>query len=121
MNDVCGVLNRYAIPRLIGLNSFPGITGFPKFKVSSVVAPDLTELGNFISKLAGAKMPLFPDLDLENHIRRAAGLPLTSEDTEARERAISAVEKSTTPKEPKEEEEPASPKEKQPGTKGGEE
>lgn len=121
LNDVCGVLNRYAIPRLIGLNSFPGITGFPKFKVSSVVAPDLTELGNFISKLAGAKMPLFPDLDLENHIRQAAGLPLTSEDAEARERAISAAEKSTTSEEPKEEEEPASPKEKQSGTKGGEE
>lgn len=121
LNNVCGVLNRYAIPRLIGLNSFPGITGFPKFKVSSVVAPDLTELGNFISKLAGAKMPLFPDLDLENHIRRAAGLPLTSEDAEARKRVISAAEKSTTPKESKEEEEPASPKEKQPGTKGGEE
>lgn len=67
LEDVCGVLNRFAVPRLIGLNSFPGITGYPQFRCDPVVTPDLNELGNFIGKLAGAKMPLFPDLNLENH------------------------------------------------------
>lgn len=86
LSDICGVLNRYAIPRLIGLNTFPGITGFPSFKVSSVVAPDLSELGDFIGKLSGAQMPLFPDLDLENYLRRTAGLPLTTEGAEARQK-----------------------------------
>lgn len=86
LSDICGVLNRYAIPRLIGLNTFPGITGFPSFKVSSVVAPDLSELGDFIGKLSGAQMPLFPDLDLENYLRRTAGLPLTTEEAEARQK-----------------------------------
>jgi hypothetical protein len=84
LEGVCEILNRYAIPRLIDLNTFPGITGYPKFTCESVVAPDLNELGNFIGKLAGAKMPLFPDLDLENHIRTVCGFPLTTEDAPCR-------------------------------------
>ena len=82
--NVCSILNRYAVPRLIGLNTFPGITGFPQFKCESVVAPDLNELGTFISKLSGAQMPLFPDLDLENYIRDLAGFPTTTEEAECR-------------------------------------
>lgn len=85
LEDVCGVLNRFAVPRLIGLNSFPGITGYPKFRCDPVVAPDLTELGTFIGKLAGAKMPLFPDLDLENHLRGLLGFPEVKEDAECRQ------------------------------------
>ena len=79
LDNVCSILNRYAIPRLIELNIFPGITGYPQFKCASVVAPDLNELGTFISKLSGAQMPLFPDIDLENHIRDLAGFPEVSE------------------------------------------
>lgn len=85
LSSVCEVLNRYAIPRLIELNSFPGITGFPKFVCDPVVAPDLNEIGNFIGKLANAKMPLFPDLDLENKIRSMAGFPPTEEDAPCRQ------------------------------------
>lgn len=110
LSDICGVLNRYAIPRLIGLNTFPGITGFPSFKVSSVVAPDLSELGDFIGKLSGAQMPLFPDLDLENYLRRTAGLPLTTEGAEARQKGTDEADET---------EETASIKTT--GTEGGEE
>lgn len=85
LKSICGVLNQYAIPRLFDLNTFPGITGLPYFECDPVVTPDLTELGNFIGKLAGAKMPLFPDLDLENHIRAMAGFPATEEDAPCRQ------------------------------------
>lgn len=85
LTGICETLNRYAIPRLIELNIFPGITGFPTFACDPVVAPDLNEMGTFIGKLAGAKMPLFPDLDLENHIRNLAGFPPTEEDAPCRQ------------------------------------
>ena len=85
LKNICEVLNHFAVPRLLKLNSFPGITGTPMFTCDPVVAPDLNELGTFISKLAGAKMPLFPDLDLENHIRTAAGFPPTEEDAPCRQ------------------------------------
>lgn len=85
LTNICDVLNRYAIPRLIALNTFPGITGYPYFECDSVVAPDLNELGTFISKLAGAKMPLFPDLDLENYLRDVVNFPRTTEDAPCRQ------------------------------------
>lgn len=92
LHSICGVLNQYAIPRLLELNTFTGLSGQPKFTCDPVVAPDLTEMGNFISKLAGAKMPLFPDIDLENQVRAMAGLPTTEEDAPSRQEALKAAQ-----------------------------
>ncbi len=80
LESICEVLNHYAVPRLFDLNTFTGYTALPRFRCDPVVAPNLAELGTCIGKLAGAKMPLFPDIALENHIRSLAGLPLTQED-----------------------------------------
>ncbi len=44
--------------------------------------PDLGELGEFITKMAGAGMTLFPDPDLEDFVRDAAKLPEKSEEVE---------------------------------------
>ena len=40
-----------------------------------IETPPLTEIGTFIQQLAGAGAPLFPDDDLENHLRGMASLP----------------------------------------------
>ncbi|MFA6691899.1 MAG: hypothetical protein WCR98_07970, partial [Saccharofermentanales bacterium] len=85
--SVCDIFNRYAIPRLFALNNF-NVTKLPTIKSGSVVAPDLKELGDYIKALSGSKMPLFPDVDLENHLRRIADLPETKEDDEGREARI---------------------------------
>ena len=85
--SVCDIFNRYAIPRLFALNNF-NVTKLPTIKSGSVVAPDLKELGDYIKALSGSKMPLFPDVDLENHLRRIADLPETKEDDEGREDRI---------------------------------
>ncbi len=82
--DILDTLNSYAVPRLIALNTFPGITGMPQIKCTSVVAPDLTELGNYIKALSGSQMPLFPDVDLENYLREVAKLPPVDESDESR-------------------------------------
>lgn len=71
------VLNRYAVPRLFALNPEFRVDQYPKFCHLDVEAPDLKELGDFISALAGAGMPLFPDHELESHLKRVAGLPVT--------------------------------------------
>lgn len=85
--SVCDIFNRYAIPRLFALNNF-NVTKLPTIKSGSVVAPDLKELGDYIRALSGSKMPLFPDVNLENHLRRIADLPETKEDDEGREDRI---------------------------------
>lgn len=89
--NVVDILNEIAIPRLFALNTFTGLSGFPKFKVTSVITPNLTDLGNFISALSGAKMPLFPDLDLENYLRRMVNFPEVNEDDEERQTQLEAA------------------------------
>lgn len=99
--NVVDILNEIAVPRLFALNTFTGLSGFPKFKVTSVITPNLTDLGNFISALSGAKMPLFPDLDLENYLRRMVNFPEVNEDDEERQAQLEAAslvtKKSTDP------------------------
>lgn len=83
LGGICDIFNRYAIPRLFKLNTF-SVTEYPTISCGSVVAPDLKELGDYVSALSGARMNLFPNIDLENHLRRIAGLPETSEDDPSR-------------------------------------
>lgn len=75
LDIVTEVFNRQAIPQLFKLNVFPGLVLPPKLVHGSVETPDLTELSNFIQKMAGAKMPLFPDEELENYLRTVSSLP----------------------------------------------
>lgn len=75
LNSIVSVLNKYAIPQLIDFNAFPGITGYPTFSTSEIEVPDLTELGAYIKDLSGAKMPLFPDVDLEEYLRQVGNMP----------------------------------------------
>lgn len=82
------VFNRHAVPRLFALNAFPGITDYPKLKASPVIVPDLKTLASYITALSGSDMPLFPNINLENHLRGLANLPLTSEDDEERKKTI---------------------------------
>jgi len=73
---MAGVINSQAIPLVISLNPFDDITGLPKVSFGTVETPDLAQLGEFISNLAGSKQNLFADdVELENYLRRAAGLP----------------------------------------------
>lgn len=75
LDSIAGVLNTYAVPRLFALNDFGTLTALPTFEHDDIESPDLAVLGDFITKLAGAQMPLFPDEDLEEFLRTAGGLP----------------------------------------------
>jgi hypothetical protein len=74
LNGIAGVFNRHLMPRLWKLNNFDPEM-MPTLKPGDVETQDLAELGSFITSMAGAGMPLFPDRELENHVRTAAGLP----------------------------------------------
>lgn len=75
LESMADIFNRHAVPRLFKLNAFPGLTKLPKMISGEVETPDLPDLARFIQVLAGAKMPLFPDEDLENYLRGLASLP----------------------------------------------
>ena len=54
----------------------------PKLNHGDIETPDLAKLASYIKELSGAGAELFPDIDLENHLRREAGLPERLEDDE---------------------------------------
>ena len=85
MSNVVDIFNNIAIPRLFALNTF-NIKTYPKMKISTVVAPDIDKIANYIYKMSGAKMPLFPDIDLENYLRSLVNFPVVTEDEELRAR-----------------------------------
>lgn len=71
---ISSVLNRQLLPRLWEINGFDQEV-MPKVGFGEIAPVDLAELGAFVRDISGAGMPLFPDDDTENTLRRAAGFP----------------------------------------------
>lgn len=81
LDSITQLFNRVGIPRLLGYNGIRSDTP-PKLTHGDVETVDLGELGDYIAKLAGAGMPLFPDDEIENQLRLQGGLPKKKEDLE---------------------------------------
>lgn len=77
--SIAEVFNRHLIPRLWKLNGLDYEVA-PKLVAGDLETPDLAGLGTFLSYLVGAGAQLFPDRELENHLRKLAGLPPAPED-----------------------------------------
>lgn len=75
LDNIAAEFNRRAIPKLFALNTFVGLTDYPKLVHGEVETPDLKELGEYLTRLSGAGMPLFPDIDLEGYLRQVASMP----------------------------------------------
>ena len=89
------VLNNYAVPRLFRINGVDG--PYPTFRADDVQKPSIADLATFIAALAGAGAQLFPDVELENYLRRVALLPQreheekdTEEEDELRDEKLAA-------------------------------
>jgi len=78
LDSIADIFNRFAIPRLLALNTFTGKR--PALVHGDVESVDLTELGDYISKLAGAGVSLFPNEALEKWLLEQAGAPAATED-----------------------------------------
>jgi hypothetical protein len=76
LQNICDIINTYAVPRLFKLNSFNGLTDYPKITHDEIEKANLDELGNFIQKVVGSgAVTVDGDVDLENYIRQAARFP----------------------------------------------
>lgn len=63
-----------AVERLFRMNTF-NISDYPKLVYSPLEKVDLTEMGDFITKMVGAGMQIFPDKNMENYVREITGWP----------------------------------------------
>lgn len=78
---VADVFNRHMLPRLWALNALdPDV--MPTMVCGELENPNLAELGEYITSMTGAGAQMFPDRELENHLRKLAGLPAAPEDQE---------------------------------------
>ena len=76
--NISEVMNQYAIPRLLKLNGMD-VSRSPFLTYGEVSHVDLTEISDFVTKLAQAGV-LMPDPKLEDYLRELAGLPPAEHD-----------------------------------------
>ena len=76
--NISEVMNQYAIPRLMKFNGMDA-SRCPQLVYGSVSHVDLTEISDFVTKLAQAGV-LVPDANLETYLRDLAGLPVAEHD-----------------------------------------
>lgn len=76
MDSICEVYNRHFMPRLWAHNGLPPET-MPMLTHGDVETVDLDELGNFVVRMAQGGFDLS---DVENEVRRRAGLPMREVD-----------------------------------------
>ena len=74
LRSMSSVHNRYLLPRVWALNAFD-FDLLPQYTPDLPMRVDLDVLGKFILSMSQSGMALFPDRDLENYIRGAAGMP----------------------------------------------
>ncbi|MHA2065368.1 MAG: phage portal protein family protein [Candidatus Thorarchaeota archaeon] len=72
--SIADVFNTIAIPRLIKMNFFPGLSGMPEMVPSTVGIPDLKTIGEYVNSLVDKEV-LRVDDELESHLRQIARLP----------------------------------------------
>lgn len=73
-DSIAEVFNRNAIPRLIDLNGFQGLTDYPKLVHGKIDGPTIQELGSFIKDITGSGFD-FTEEEVDEHLRRVSGLP----------------------------------------------
>jgi len=79
LDEIRDVFNTHAFPRIFKLNGMD-TSNMPMLAYGDIETPDLKEMGEFVTKLSGAGMELFPDAQLENYIRGAANWPLKTQE-----------------------------------------
>jgi len=73
---IAETIQRYAVDRLMALNSFPGLTANPIIAHESVTQADLITTAQYINHMVGAQL-LHPSEELERHILELADLPIS--------------------------------------------
>ncbi|MDE2099051.1 MAG: hypothetical protein KGL39_17490 [Patescibacteria group bacterium] len=79
LDQIAGVFNRYAVPRLFELNAFPGITAYPTLAHAEVEPVNLEVLGAYVLQLSQAGAAILPDEGLERYLLEAGNLPVPPE------------------------------------------
>jgi len=78
--NIANIINKYAIPRLVRLNSFTGYTDFPKMVPGEIETPDMVQLADAMTRFTCLGMNFFPENKTEKYISSCLGLPELTDD-----------------------------------------
>ncbi len=81
LDSICAVVNRHAIPRLFRLNGMPA-NRLPSLTHGDIESVDLTELGEYISKISGKGVTLSPRQQ-QWLLSQVKGMPIEEDATAA--------------------------------------
>lgn len=81
LDSICAVVNRHAIPRLFKLNG-RRTDRLPSLTHGDIESPDLTELGEYISKISGTGVRLNPRQQ-QWLLKQVKGMPVDEEGADA--------------------------------------
>lgn len=84
---IADTLNRQAVPKLMSVNGFR-LEQLPEIVPTDVDSPDIAQLAQFMSSMAGMGVQWFPDPELEKFVRDAARLPQMDDEAEERQRQL---------------------------------
>ncbi len=79
LKSIATVFNRQLFPKLARLNGID-LEVIPELVPGDIESADLQQVGEFLGSLTKAGAQLFPDVELENHLRAMANVPLKPED-----------------------------------------
>jgi hypothetical protein len=79
LQAIADVINTYAIPRLLRLNGI-AMELAPKLCFGHVGEIELVDVTEFLKAVTASSMTLFPDFELENHLRSILGFPQLDEE-----------------------------------------
>ncbi len=84
---IADTLNRQAVPRLMHINGMR-LEELPEIVPTDVDSPDIAQLAQFMSQMAGMGVQWFPDPEMEKFVRDAARLPDMDDEQEERQRQL---------------------------------
>lgn len=76
LQAIAAEFNRKAIPDLVALNGLDPSRA-PTLEHEDIESTDLAGLADYVLKLTQAGVPLFPDGEVENYLKKQANLPVT--------------------------------------------
>lgn len=76
--SIAEVLNKHAVPKLMQLNNFEGLTEYPQIVPGEVETPSIKELSLLLRAMG---LNIAEDKDLQNHLRKIASIPQVDDET----------------------------------------
>lgn len=76
IKDIAETMNKYAVPELIELNNFKGITGYPRMIPGEIETPSIKEVALLLRAM---NLDITKDKKLQNYVRKVASMPVLSD------------------------------------------